>query len=120
VSSDAPATDFRAILEHERTGLHAKLSEIGYEQGGGVSNDGVLSYDSNFADSSQVAAERGETEALAQSLLDALADVEQALQKLADGTYGVCESCGNQIAPARLEAMPAARLCMSCASQSRR
>ena len=39
--------------------------------------------------------------------------------KLDAGTYGRCESCGNQIAEARLEAMPAARLCIDCASHRR-
>jgi len=40
-----------------------------------------------------------------------LADVERALRRLDDGTYGVCEACGEPISPARLESSPAARLC---------
>ena len=39
--------------------------------------------------------------------------------KLDAGTYGACESCGQQIAEARLEAKPAARLCITCASKTR-
>jgi DnaK suppressor protein len=76
-----------------------------------------LDYDANFADSSQVTAERGEAEALAGSLREALDEVEHALAKLDEGTYGACERCGKPINPARLEAMPAARLCIDCASQ---
>jgi DnaK suppressor protein len=41
------------------------------------------------------------------------------LGKFAAGTYGLCESCGEPIAEARLEAMPAARLCITCASKRR-
>jgi RNA polymerase-binding transcription factor DksA len=78
----------------------------------------ALSFDDGFADSSQVTAERGEMEALAGSLTETLRDIEDALAKLDDGTYGRCESCGGEIGDARLEAMPAARLCMSCASKT--
>jgi DnaK suppressor protein len=41
-----------------------------------------------------------------------LADVEHALRRLDDGTYGTCEACGKRIDDARLEAMPAARFCL--------
>lgn len=41
-----------------------------------------------------------------------LADVERALQKLDEGTYGVCEACGEPIEDERLEALPAARFCL--------
>jgi len=76
-----------------------------------------MSFDQNFADSSQVTAERGEVEALATSLQESLDEVTEALDKLEAGTYGVCETCGKPIAPARLEAKPAARDCIDCASK---
>jgi RNA polymerase-binding protein DksA len=41
-----------------------------------------------------------------------LGDVEHALRRLDDGTYGTCEACGEPIGDERLEAMPAARLCV--------
>lgn len=41
-----------------------------------------------------------------------LADVEHALQRLDDGTFGLCEACGRPIGDARLEAMPATRFCL--------
>jgi RNA polymerase-binding protein DksA len=43
-----------------------------------------------------------------------LAEVEHALQKFEDGTYGLCDSCGQPIDPARLEALPQASLCLDC------
>ena len=110
MSSEAPV-DPRVLLEQERRELSERLSELGF---GG---DEGLTYDSNFADSSQVTAERGEAEALAGSLRESLGDVEAALAKLDNGTYGVCEGCGRPIAPARLEAKPAARRCIDCASK---
>ena len=111
MSNDASTVDYRALLEEERAQLRDKLAELGFGDGGG------LSYDANFADSSQVTAERSEAETLALQLRDALTEVEHALVKLGAGTYGLCESCGKPIAPARLEAMPAARTCIDCASK---
>ena len=48
---------------------------------------------------------------------DQLARVEHALGKFEEGTYGLCEGCGQPIDPARLEALPHARRCMSCKTQ---
>jgi DnaK suppressor protein len=103
----------RDQLEDERNRLVGQLREMGRGPGG------TLSFDEGFADSGQVTAERGEVDALAGTLLETLQEIEDALQKFAAGTYGECESCGNAIAPARLEAMPAARLCIDCASKRR-
>jgi len=43
-----------------------------------------------------------------------LAEIEHALHKFEEGTYGLCDSCGQPIAPERLEALPQASLCISC------
>ena len=43
--------------------------------------------------------------------------VEKALEKVREGTYGVCEECGDEIGPGRLKAMPLARLCVPCQSR---
>ena len=109
--SESTLSDLRASLEQEQSDLRARLTEMGLLSGG------ELSFDQNFADSSQVTAERGEVEALANNLRDSLTDVEAALAKLDNGTFGTCEGCGQPIPPARLEAKPAARLCMECASK---
>jgi len=110
MAGDLVLSDVRAALEAEREELRAQLTGLGV---GVTAGD----YDANFADSSQVTAERGEAEALATRLTQTLADVDRALARLDDGTYGTCESCGKPIGDARLEAMPTARLCMACASR---
>lgn len=51
---------------------------------------------------------------LEKRLRDQLADVEHALQKFEDGSYGLCDSCGKPIDPARMEALPRASLCLDC------
>jgi DnaK suppressor protein len=43
--------------------------------------------------------------------------IEEALEKIQEGTYGVCEECGDEIGPGRLKAMPLARLCVPCQSR---
>jgi len=52
--------------------------------------------------------------ALEQRIRDQLSLVEHALQKFEEGTYGLCDVCGQPIDPARLEALPHAGLCLSC------
>jgi len=108
VSTQPVTVQARSRLEQEQIDLRQQLSELGR---------GTEGYDSNFADSSQVTAERGEAEALAAKLEEALAEVDNALEKIDAGSYGVCEECGKEIAPARLEAKPEARLCIDCASK---
>jgi len=103
-------TGRRAQLTAERERVNGELRALGIDRD---------SYDEGFADSGQVTAERGEVDALVGSLRDTLMDIDTALAKMEAGTYGHCESCGDDIAEARLEAMPAARLCMACASKRR-
>lgn len=45
--------------------------------------------------------------------------VRAALSRIAEGCYGTCVTCGDDIAPARLAAMPEAAQCIGCASQAR-
>jgi RNA polymerase-binding transcription factor len=52
--------------------------------------------------------------ALERRLEESLNEVEHALQKYEAGTYGLCDSCGQPIERARLEAIPQASLCLKC------
>jgi DnaK suppressor protein len=47
-----------------------------------------------------------------------LYEIESALTRIQKGEYGVCNNCGSEIAPARLEALPWARLCLRCAERA--
>lgn len=48
-----------------------------------------------------------------------LDEVEHALKKIEQGTYGFCDVCGKPIAPERLEVLPQAALCLDCKSQAK-
>ncbi len=95
----------RAALEEEAELLRGKVHELD-------AKEDDLSYDEGFADSAQVAAERGENKVLYDQLRRELDDIEHALARMDDGTYGTCEVCGSEIAPARLEMLPATRFCI--------
>jgi DnaK suppressor protein len=97
--------DVRGELEASREALAEQLHDLGVEGESGI-------VDENFADSAAVSAEQGEAQALAARLREQLDDVEKALARLDEGTYGTCEVCGNPIGEARLEAMPATRFCI--------
>jgi len=96
----------RASLEEEQRTLLAQLGEIQSD------TDEGQGFDDNFADSGQVAAEQGEVRVVATTLQEQLDDVEHALVRLDEGTYGTCETCRQPIVAARLEAMPATRFCI--------
>lgn len=58
--------------------------------------------------------EREKTLALVQSLQRKLESIERAMQLAQQGVYGICETCGDRIDPARLEILPQATLCLKC------
>jgi RNA polymerase-binding transcription factor DksA len=105
--SDAPDTDaVKESLEAERARLEEQVEHLAAD------NDTSAEFDENFADSGQVAAEKGEARSLANSLREQLDDVQAALAALDEGRYGLCEVCGESIAEQRLEAMPTTRRCI--------
>jgi DnaK suppressor protein len=73
-----------------------------------------------LADDAALATEREKEQALRQNLSLVLNQVVHALVKIERGTYGRCDDCGNDIPPARLDALPHANLCVSCKSKAER
>src|ERR1700741_4863490 len=108
----AELTQYRKLLEELRESPRHQLSDMGADPDGD-SLEG-LDFDFGFADSAQSTAERNKVLAVIERLPENLHDVDLALSKIDKGTYGICERCGNPISPERLEAIPYARLCVSC------
>ncbi len=74
----------------------------------------LSTYDDHPADLASETFEREKDLALEGNISDLLDKVNTALEKLEEGTYGVCDSCGVEINPSRIEALPWASLCRDC------
>jgi len=79
-----------------------------------------IGYGNHIADDGTEAFEQAVGVALQRKIETTLEQVERALNKLGDGTYGLCEACGARIDRARLEALPHARHCLACQSRTER
>ena len=75
----------------------------------------AVSFGKRIGDGTTEAVERLNRVGAANAIAATLAAVERAIEKLAEGTYGVCDSCGGAIPQERLEAIPWAALCVRCA-----
>jgi RNA polymerase-binding transcription factor DksA len=80
----------------------------------------LSSYDQHQADVGTETFEREKDLSILEQVEAELADVEHALRRLDDGTYGRCEVCGKAIPDERLEAMPATRLCVAHQAEAER
>ena len=78
--------------------------------------DASVSFGKRVGDGTTAAVERLNLVGTARELEAMLHDVDRALQKIEDGTYGICDRCGKLISEARLEARPWAVLCIECAA----
>jgi DnaK suppressor protein len=97
----------RELLE-EQTKLREQLERLEsaeYES---------IGYSNHIADDATDAFEQAVGVALQRKLEATLEEVERALAKFQDGTYGLCESCGARIDRARLEVLPHAKCCLDC------
>jgi len=110
----------RARLTQERDALGAMGRDLAasFEDIVGAAKDSNLD-DEHDPEGSTIAAERSLVASLGRSAAEALIEIEQALARLDDGTYGVCLRCGAAISPGRLDARPAAALCITCAGRPR-
>jgi DnaK suppressor protein len=79
----------------------------------------AVSFGKRIGDGTTEAVDRLNKVGAANSIAATLADVERALDKLSDATYGTCDECGEPIGEERLEAIPWATLCISCARMRR-
>jgi RNA polymerase-binding protein DksA len=70
--------------------------------------------DEHDPEGATLAFDRAQVAALADAAAVQLAEIDSALERLEKGTYATCERCGRPIGVARLEARPAARLCLEC------
>ena len=104
----ADALRLREEIQHAEDELNELLRDSGEGSGDDQADAGSKTF------------EREHEMSVANNARDLLQQVEHALARIADGTYGVCESCGNAIGKARLQAFPRATLCVTCKQREER
>lgn len=114
---DDTLKQLRQELESDRQQQLDQLEEYGADPyGESVTNLGGS--EEGFADSGQVTEQRSEALAHIEQARTRLEQIDEALERMDEGTYGVCVECGQEIAPARLEARPLSIRCVECASKA--
>ena len=103
-------------IEFFRRLLNQRIAELRSEAGKTVEN---MDEDENFPDP----ADRASMESNSNSMLrirdrerKLIFKIQEALQRLEEGEYGICEECGEEIGIERLKARPVTTLCISCKS----
>ena len=108
-------SEFRARLEEERGRLVGAVDFLRAENGsledelGEVGHGGT---DNHLADTAGATFDRGLDQGLEEGVQHTLAEIDAALRRIDEGTYGTCEFCGEPIGAGRLRALPWARLCI--------
>ncbi len=108
----AALDQIRRRLDGDRVHLMTQLADMGVDPDTGNPNGDQ--FDQGFADSGQNTAEKALVLSMAEGVLESVREIDAALARIDEGTYGSCESCGQPIGDERLDARPVARLCVSC------
>ena len=105
-------------LHDERVTTLEQLAALTRDWEGVVESSSLIGVDDEHdPEGATIAFERSHIEALMSRSRSHLADLDRAVERLREGTYGTCERCGGPIAPERLAARPAARTCITCAAR---
>lgn len=109
------------IDRHKRR-LLARLEDLDAQRRAFLHDEARLTEEREPDPLDRARAESGasELEVITESELREILEIEAALRRINDKIYGYCDKCDDLIAPARLEVMPWARLCLDCAEQQER
>ncbi len=110
-------TDPADRLQRERTQAVARIGELEGDVSAIVgSASSTTGDDEHDPEGSTIGFERAQAQALLDQARARLAEVDAALGRAAQGSYGICTRCGQPIGPERLDARPEAALCITCAA----
>lgn len=117
--TEAELDEVRKELEDEIDELRGEISKAETEIASRM-GDAVADAGDDPADAGAKTFQREHELALTHNARELLAQNERALARITSGTYGVCESCGEPIGKARLQAFPRATLCVACKQREER
>jgi DnaK suppressor protein len=110
--------DAAELLAAERAGTLQRLSALERELAGIIeSSNSAGTDDEHDPEGATIAFERQHTAALLSQARQHLTQIDAAMARLAEGSYGICECCGVSIGTARLAARPVTTTCITCASR---
>jgi len=101
----------RAIYQEQATSLRAEADSLALER-----EPGDVQFDEESGEGGTVTVDRERNLALSGQAVLAVEEIDDALKRIADKTYGYCERCFQPIPKPRLRALPYARLCVACKS----
>lgn len=104
--------EVRGLLEAKRSDLLVRMAGIS----AAPTDSGGISFGKRVGDGTSIAVERLTQVAAHEKMLEQLAEVTRALEKIEDATYGTCDVCGSEIPEGRLEVHPWAIRCVACAA----
>jgi len=104
---------YRERLEQERAAVQSEIDNLGNEVAILGEDQRVEgSFGNHDADNATDVMEQQRNMAMMNTLEERQRDIDRALARLEAGQYGICERCGKEIAPGRLEALPFVTLCI--------
>jgi RNA polymerase-binding protein DksA len=115
----AELAEVRTLLRDDVKRLTGELAEVEEDLAGMIENSGEGA-GNDQADVGSASFERDQEMVIVNNARDMLVQSQHALERIANGTYGQCENCGNPIGKARLMAFPRATLCLSCKQREER
>jgi DnaK suppressor protein len=108
--------EFRTLLEQERERLTSAVGFLHDENPGTIEDElgevGSGGTDNHLGDTATATFDRELDQGLEEGAQQTLDEIDAALKRIDDGTYGLCEICGKPIGEERLRALPWARLCI--------
>ncbi len=113
---------FRERLEDERRRVLDAIENIHTENPGSLSDETeeLTFQDNHLGDVATATFDREMASTLEENSTHVLGAIDEALARIEEGTFGVCQRCGNPIAEERLEALPWAILCIDCKRKQER
>jgi RNA polymerase-binding protein DksA len=124
-SSDVSTIDtdrFRVRLEDERRRVLDAIENIHAENPGSIADETeeLTFQDNHLGDVATATFDREMASTLEENSTHVLSEIDAALARIEDGTFGICQRCGNQIVEERLHALPWATLCIDCKRKQER